>query len=111
MSDLVSELLGLRFQIGLVMLVGRDLDRDAVDDLESVAVEPDDLPGVIRQELELPHPEVTEDLCAQAVVSEIRLKAQVPVRLDRVHALVLELVGADLVAEANPAPLVPAHID
>ena len=46
-------------------------------------------------------PKVDQDLHADAVVAAVRREAQRLVRLDRVHALVLEGVGAQLVVQSD----------
>ena len=50
-------------------------------------------------------PEVAEDLGADAVVALVGPEAELLVRLDRVVALLLELVGPQLVEQADAAPL------
>ena len=54
--------------------------------------------------------EIDEDLRADAVVAGVGREAEVHVGLDGVHAGVLQLVGADLVHEADAAPLL-AHVE
>src|SRR5438093_2452676 len=98
-------LLGLEVADGLA--VRAHLERDALDDLEAIPLDRDVLVGVVRQDADLPQPEVVEDLTANPVVAVIGLEAERLVRLDRVLSLVLELVGAELVAETDPAPLLP----
>ena len=49
--------------------------------------------------------EVAEDLGADPVVAEVGGQAELEVGLDRVGALLLELVGAELVEQPDPAPL------
>src|SRR5262249_20204865 len=76
----VAHLLALRRQVTAVVLVGRDLDRHALDDAQPVAVDPDHLLGVVRQQPDLPHAEVDQDLCADAVVPQVRAEAEPLVR-------------------------------
>ena len=49
--------------------------------------------------------EVAEDLGADPVVAQVGRQAELDVGLDRVEAVLLELVGAQLVEQADPAPL------
>ena len=106
----VAELRLLRLHVAPVHVVRGDLDRDALDDLEAVALEADDLHGVVREEPDPREPEVGEDLRADAVVAHVGAEAEHLVRLDRVEALVLERVGLELVLEADPAALL-AHVE
>ena len=50
--DLIEQmphLVFLRLQIAAIVLIGRDLDRHALDDAQTVAVHADDLLGIVRQ--------------------------------------------------------------
>ncbi len=58
------------------------------------------------------HPEIGQDLGADAVVAEVGREAERLVGLDGVLALILQLVGADLVVQADPPPfLLEVHDD
>ena len=50
-------------------------------------------------------PEVDEDLRADPVVAQVGGQAELEVGVDRVEPLLLELVGAQLVEQADPAAL------
>ena len=54
--------------------------------------------------------EVDEHLRADAVLARVGGEAELHVGLDGVAALVLQRVGADLVAEADAAALVAAQV-
>ena len=56
------------------------------------------------------HAEVDEDLRSDAVLALVRCETELEVRLDRVAALVLQLVRPQLVGEADRSTLVPAHV-
>ena len=51
-----------------------------------------------------------EDLSADPVIAEIRLEAQLLVRLHRVIPLILKLIGPELVGEPDTPPLL-AHVE
>ena len=86
--------------------VGRmDLERDALDDLEPVAADRDVLGRVVGHQAHLAHAEVAQDLAADAVVADVGREAELLVGRDGVVALVLQLVGLQLVDEADAAPL------
>ena len=55
--------------------------------------------------------EVDEDLRADAVLAAVDRQAELDVGVDGVVALVLQVVGADLVADADAAALVAAQVD
>ena len=63
----------LRFQILDVIFVGGDLDRHAFDDFQAVAVQADDLFGVVGQQADLADAQVEEDLGADAIVPQVRV--------------------------------------
>ena len=60
--------------------------------------------GLLRQQPHRPDAEVAQDLGADAVVALVGLEAEPLVGLDRVEPLVLQLVGANLVGQADAAP-------
>src|SRR5260221_415899 len=101
----VARLFLLRLQVPPVRIGGRDLDGQAAHDLEAVAFEADELPRVVGEQTDLLHPELDQDLRADAVVALVGLEAERLVGLDRVLALVLELIGHQLVDETDAAPL------
>ena len=71
---------------------------------------PVELPRVVREDADRGQPEVGEDLVADAVVARVGREAELDVRLDRVEALLLQLVGAELVQQPDPAPLL-GHVE
>src|SRR5712691_2505973 len=77
----MAHLVALGQQISSVVLRGRNLDGHALDDLEAVAFDADDLLGIVGQDPQALRPEIDEDLRADSVVPQIRLEAQHGVRL------------------------------
>src|SRR2546428_9046 len=106
----MPELVALRAQVLPVGVVGRDLDRHALGDVQAVALQPDDLLRVVREQPEVLHAQIHEDLGADPVVAQIGLEAERRVSLDRVFTLVLELVGAHLIEEPDAPPFL-AHVN
>src|SRR5687767_8132428 len=104
-ADRVPELLPLRLEVVAVVVVGLDLDRLLRHGREPEPADPRDLPRVVREHADGREPEVGEDLRADPVLARIRLEAELEVRLDRVEALLLELVRPELVEQADAAPL------
>src|SRR5215210_510552 len=88
----VAELIPLGRQVVAVLLVRRDLDRQLLDHYEAEAVDPGQLLRVVRQDSDRRQPEVGEDLVADAVVARVGGEAELEVGLDRVQALLLQLV-------------------
>src|SRR5262249_16717463 len=105
----VAHLLPLRHEVATIGLRGRHLDGHPLDHLEPVALDADDLLGVVGEDAQPLRPEVHEDLRADAVVAEVGLEAEGLVGLHGVLAVVLDLVGAQLVDEADAAPFL-AHV-
>lgn len=102
-SEGVAELAALCFQVTLVVWVGVEAEGELLGDFEAVAVEADDLFGVVGEEADLADSEVVEDLGAHAIVAEVGGEAEFFVGFDGVEALLLEFVGVDLGGEADAA--------
>ena len=101
----MAELLLLGAQIVDVAGVRRHLERHALDDARCrSASRPAIFCGLLVSSRTRCDAEVAQDLRADAVVAQVLLEAELEVGLDRVAALVLQRVGADLVREADAAP-------
>src|SRR5579864_9405169 len=103
----VAQFVTLRRQVAVILRVGRHFDRYALDDLDAVALEPDALGRIVRQQTDAPQSQIDEDLCADPVVARIRREAEEFVGLDRVASGVLQRIGADLVGQPDPASFLP----
>ena len=101
----VAHPVALGAQVRLVVRVGRVHDRHLLGDRQAVALEAADLLRVVGEDADARQPEVDEDLRADAVVAQVDRQPELEVRVDRVVALVLQLVGAQLVQQPDPAPL------
>src|SRR5687767_11812096 len=101
----MAHLQSLRVEVRRVRRARRGLERDALGDLEPV--QGHELVRIVREQADAPHAEVREDLHADPVLALIRPEAEPLVRLDRVEALVLQLVGAKLVHEPDATALLP----
>ena len=85
-------------------------DRHAFHDLQAVAFQSDDLPGIVGQQPDLAETKVDQDLRTDPVVPEVRLEPQFLVGLHGVHARVLQRVRMDLVLKPDPSPFLP-HVE
>ena len=103
--DRVPHLVALRLEVIPVLGVGLDLDRLLRDDGEPEAGDAGDLLRIVREHANGREPEVGEDLRADAVLAGVGGEAEPEVRLDGVEALLLELVGAKLVQQADASAL------
>ena len=99
----MPHLLAFRIQVMLVELARFDHDGDAFVDDEAVAVDADHFHRVVREQAEMFHAEVEQDLRADAVFAEVGRESEADVRLDGVAAFLLELVRAELVREPDAA--------
>jgi hypothetical protein len=97
-------------QVFDVARVRTRLERDALQDRQAVALEPGALGRVVRQQAHRLHPEVDEDLRADPVVARVGGEPELDVRLDGVAALLLQVVRAELVRDADRSPLVTADV-
>src|SRR5215212_3527343 len=72
----VSQLFPLGAQVLRVLLIRGGLDADTVLDPETVALEADELLGVVRDDADRPQAQVEQDLRADSVVAEVGLEAE-----------------------------------
>src|SRR4051794_348297 len=103
--------LSLRAQVALVVRIRDRLERHAFDDLEPEAFEAAALRRVVGHQAHRRDAEVDEDLRADAVLPAVGGQSELQVGVDGVVALVLQSIGADLVADADAAPLVTTQVD
>src|SRR5271168_768452 len=95
----VSHPLALGAEVGDVLGVGRQLQRDPLGDVEAEALEPAVLDRVVGHEPHGGHAEVDQHLGSDAVLPAVDGKALLQVGVDGVMPLLLQLVGPDFVAE------------
>src|SRR5262249_42214114 len=110
MVEAVPELGALRRKVALVLRVGLDLDRHLLDDRQAEALHARGLARVVGEDADRAEAEVGEDLVADAPLPRVGRKAELEVRLDRVEALLLQLVRLQLVEEPDPATLL-RHVE
>ena len=96
-----------RFRIKIARIDGvpSDLKRDALTDLKAKRSERSELLWVICHEPELLNAKRCADLCDRVVAAEVLCETELEVRVDGIMALLLERVGPNLIAEADPSPL------
>src|SRR5271166_4087743 len=99
----MAELVALGVEVTLALGDRRGDDRHLVDDGEVVTIidERVGLLGIVGEKANLGQSQVFEDLQADAVVAEVGPVAQGDVSLNRVQSLVLKVVGADLLDQAD----------
>ena len=85
----------LRMEVTLVIGVWGDFDGHVFRDFQSVGFEADPLDRIVGQQPHLCHAEQAEDLGADAIVALVGVVAEVDVGVDRVVALLLQLIGRD----------------
>ena len=110
-AEQVPELVLLGAQVRDVLVVRHRVQRHPLDDLEAVALDAAVLRGIVRHQPHGGDAEIDEDLRADAVLARVGREPELEVGLDRVAALVLERVRAQLVSEADAAALVAAQVD
>ena len=80
-------------------------------DVDAVRLELAHLLGVVRQQAHAVDAEVREDAGRRAVVASIDRQAECEVRVERVEAVLLQAVRAQLVDEPDAPALVTAQVD
>ena len=106
----MAHALSLCAQVLFVLRVGGGLQRHALDDVEPVTLESSVLRRVVGHEAHLGHPELHEDLGPDAVLPAIYGKPELDVGINGVPAVVLQVVGPQLVGEADATSLVAAQV-
>src|SRR5262245_2056030 len=102
-GELVAQLVLLGLQVLARRLRRGNLQRNCLGDRESVPLQADKFPRVVRQQ---PHgfdAEIRQDLRPDPIVALVGFEAEALVRLDRIEPLVLKLVRANLVREPDTA--------
>src|SRR5699024_10924357 len=98
-------------QVTDVVLVDLNRDGGPAGDGDAVALQSHAFGGVVAHQVDGPHAQVVEDLCAGAEFAGIRGQSEGEVGVDGVGALVLELVGTQFGQQADAAALMSAHVD
>ena len=93
----MSHLVLLCSEIEFVVFSRFDYNRDALDDLHAEIAETVNLLRIVSQQAERLCAEVAQDLRADVVFAQVLVEAESEVSLDRVHALILKSVCAELV--------------
>src|SRR5229473_1082144 len=106
----MTQLVFLGLQVTLVMGVGGNIDWHPFDHFEPEALQAVDLLGVVGKQPDFAHAEVVQDLAADTVVALVRRMSQRLIRLDRVEPAVLEVVGVELVQQADPTSLLMSYV-
>src|SRR6202040_1337399 len=60
---------------------------------------------IVGQQLHLADAEIAQNLRADSVIAQVLVKAEMQIRLDRVHPVVLQRISPNLVAEPDSAAL------
>lgn len=94
----------LCMKIFSVVLVLRHLDGYTLHNFKAVAFQPFDLARIVGQQSDLADAQVLENLCTDAVITQICGEAQLQVGIYRIQSFLLQLVGTQLVDQANPRP-------
>src|SRR5208282_351840 len=104
LREQMAEFFFFGFQVPDVSRMRRDLDRHARN-VHTVTAQAFYLVRIVGQQLHLANAEIAQNLRADSIVAEVLVEAEVQVRFDGVHPLVLQRVGANLVAEPDSAAL------
>ena len=81
--------LALGLHVTLVVGIRRHLDRHPLDNLQAIPFQSYHLRGIVRQQANLTHAEVEEDLSAKAIMSQFSHIAPTEVDLNDIQPLVL----------------------
>eukprot|EP01022_Parablepharisma_sp_SALTPOND_P024123 TRINITY_DN5305_c1_g4_i2.p1 TRINITY_DN5305_c1_g4~~TRINITY_DN5305_c1_g4_i2.p1 ORF type:complete len:914 (+),score=247.13 TRINITY_DN5305_c1_g4_i2:98-2839(+) len=105
----VPHLVALGAQVGFVFGAGGYLQRHPLHHRKAVALQSHHLLGVIGHQAHLADPQVGQDLRPDSIVAHVGREAQALVGLHGVGPSVLQLIGLELVHQAD-APALLAHV-
>src|ERR1035437_6022307 len=105
----MPELISFGREIALVLGVRGNDDRQLLDDGQPVAGDVQ-LARVVGEQADGREPEIDENLVADPPLPLVRAEAELQVGLDRVVAALLQLVGLELVEQADAASLL-RHVE
>lgn len=91
----------LSVHIELIFLVASHLDRLATHNLQAETIQTIDLGRIIGHEAQLMNAQIGKDGGSGSVFAQVGRKAQCQVCLDRVHALILQAIGPQLIDQTN----------
>src|SRR5690606_11759493 len=97
--EVVAESLALGAEVRLVVRIRGDAVTDEADDLDAVLFEPGLLRRIVRQELDALRAEVAEDPGCDVIAAIVDRQPQSLVGLDRVVAVVLQVIRGKLLTE------------
>ncbi len=81
------------------------LQRHTLDDGQAAALQPGDLVRVVGQQAQGDHVQIAQHLGRYAIVAQVGLVAEQQIGLHRVVADVLQVIGAQLLQQADAPPL------
>ena len=106
----VAQPFALGFQILGVLVRRADDERNPFDDGDRRSIEGRNLVGVVRQQPDRPNAQVFQNVDGDRVIPLVRLESKVQIRVNRIQPFILQIVGAELVDEAN-SPTLLAQVD
>src|SRR5260370_4247565 len=92
------------------MRVRRNSDRDLINNIQSIALEPDDFLWIVRKQTDIAYSQIDQNLCADTVLAQIAGETELLVCLDRFQAIFLKLVSLDLGRQADSSSLL-SHVN
>src|SRR5712664_146627 len=103
----MTQFLPLRLEIELVELIWWHHNRYPLSDLDSVKLQILQFVRIVRQKFDRSYMKRHQHVGCNIVVSLVRPEAQLLVRLNSVETCILQLVGFDLVDEADSPTFLP----
>src|SRR5580704_8948368 len=100
----MAEFFFFGFQVSDISRMRRDFDWHPRN-VYSITAQTFYLVRIVGQQLHLADAEIAQYLRADPVVAQVLVEAEMQVRFDRVHPVVLQCVGANLVAKPDAAAL------
>ena len=100
----------LCFQVKQVVLSGKDLDGDPLSDFQAVFGQLVDFVGIVGEKPHAAYSQVPQYLRADVIFSLVSGKAKSQVRLQGIHALLLQFVSPQFVDQSD-SPAFLTHVE
>ena len=108
--QLMPHLLFLNIKIMLIILVWLHNNRHATANRNAIAGKTDALCRIIGNQTDARQAKISQNLCAHAIITQVRRKAQLHIRLHSIQTGILQRISTNLIRQANAAALL-THIN
>ena len=100
----MPELVFFRSQVGAGMLAGSWAAGNPLGNVNARSLELSHFVGIVREQADIAQAERLQGFGSKGVVARVIRKSQTTIRFNGIESRILQLVGLELIDEANSAP-------